>query len=69
MTARRLSGVGILTAIKPNLRMSCITLVIVVLVPSGADPFLRPLQRVIEIPLGTAASIIVTVILPNKKSE
>ena len=59
----------ILTAIKPNLRLCCITLIIVVLVPSGGDPFLRPLQRVIEILLGTAASIVTTAALPMKGND
>jgi uncharacterized membrane protein YccC len=50
----------ILTAIKPNLRMSGVTLIVVVLVPSAAEPFIRPFDRVVEILLGAVASLIVS---------
>lgn len=53
---------SVLTAVKPNLRLCCITLVIVVLVPSTGTPFVRPLERVLEILIGTLASIIVTAV-------
>jgi uncharacterized membrane protein YccC len=49
-----------LTAMKPNLRISGVTLIVVVLVPSTGDPFVRPLDRVIEILLGVIASLIVS---------
>jgi uncharacterized membrane protein YccC len=49
-----------LTAIKPNLRMSGVTLIVVVLVPSTGEPFVRPFDRVIEILLGVVASLIVS---------
>ena len=45
---------AILTAIKPNLRLSCVTLVVVVLVPAPGNPFARPLERVLEISRGSA---------------
>lgn len=59
---------SILIAYKPNLRMCCITLVIVVLVPSVGTPFVRPLERVVEILIGTLASIVVSalVLLPDQ---
>jgi uncharacterized membrane protein YccC len=59
---------AILTAIKPNLRLCCITLVIVVLVPSTAGTrFVRPLQRVLEILIGTLASIAITAAFPKQR--
>jgi uncharacterized membrane protein YccC len=58
---------AVLTAIKPNLRLCCITLVIAVLVPSTGSPFVRPLQRVLEILIGTLASIIVTAVFPKQE--
>ena len=58
---------AILTAVKPNLRLCCITLAIVVLVPSTGTPFIRPLQRILEILIGTVASIIVTAALPRRE--
>ena len=50
---------AILTAIRPNLRLSCITLIIIVLVPATGDPYALPFERVIGILLGTLASILV----------
>lgn len=60
---------AILTAIKPNLRMSCITLIIVVLVPSNGLPFTRPFERILEILVGTFASIIVAVATPGRREN
>ena len=55
---------AILTALWPNLRLGCITLVVVVLVPStGGLSFARPLDRVVEILLGTLVSIVVSVVI------
>ena len=55
---------AILTALWPNLRLGCITLVVVVLVPStGGLSFARPLDRVLEILLGTLVSIVVSVVI------
>src|SRR5277367_2813508 len=36
---------AILTAMKPTLRLSCVTLVIVVLVPAPGNPFARPFEH------------------------
>jgi uncharacterized membrane protein YccC len=55
-----LAPLALLTAIKPNLRLSCATLIIVVLVPSAGDPFSRPFDRVVEILLGALASVVAT---------
>ena len=57
-----LTPLAILTAIKPNLRLSCVTLVVVVLVPA-ASTWHRPLDRVIAILVGTLASILVSAIV------
>jgi uncharacterized membrane protein YccC len=53
---------AILTAIKPELRLSCVTLVVMVLIPGSAS-WHRPLDRVVEILIGTLASIVVSAIL------
>jgi uncharacterized membrane protein YgaE (UPF0421/DUF939 family) len=58
---------AILTAVKPNLRLCCITLAIVVLVPATGTPYLRPLQRILEILIGTVASILVTAAVPRRE--
>ena len=58
---------AILTAIKPNLRLSCVTLVIVVLVPAPGNPFARPFERVVEILVGVLASIVVSAATPSRQ--
>jgi uncharacterized membrane protein YgaE (UPF0421/DUF939 family) len=58
---------AILTAIKPNLRLSCVTLVIVVLVPAPGNPFARPFERVLEILAGVLASIVVSAVTPSRQ--
>jgi uncharacterized membrane protein YccC len=52
---------AVLTARWPNLRLCCVTLV-VVLIPSNGPVFERPLDRVFGILLGTAASILVSAV-------
>jgi uncharacterized membrane protein YccC len=59
---------AILTAVKPNLRLCCITLIIVVLVPSAGAPFARPLERIVEILLGTLASVAVSAAIPTRQT-
>ncbi len=51
---------ALLTAKWQNLRLSCITLVVVVLIPSHGPVLERPLDRVFGILSGTAASILVS---------
>jgi uncharacterized membrane protein YccC len=59
---------AIVTAIKPNLRLCCVTLAVVVLVPA-AGTWHRPLDRVTEILVGTLASIAVSaIIFPRKRT-
>jgi uncharacterized membrane protein YccC len=50
---------ALLSAIRQSLRLSCITLIVVVLIPAAGPPFARPLDRVYGILLGAAASIVV----------
>ncbi len=50
-----------LTAVRPNLRLCCITLVVVVLLPAGGEPYTRAFDRIFAILLGTVASILVSV--------
>ncbi|MGD0721422.1 MAG: FUSC family protein [Roseiarcus sp.] len=61
-----LAPLALLTAIRPNLRLCCITLAIVVLLPPSGAPYVRPLQRIAEILLGTLASVAVTAALPKR---
>ena len=53
-----------LTAIWPNLRLSCVTLVVVLLIPSAGAPFLRAFDRIFAILLGVVASIVIAAALP-----
>ncbi len=61
-----LAPLAVLTALRPNLRLSCVTLVVVVLVPA-ASTWHRPIGRVIEILVGTLASLVVSaIVLPHR---
>lgn len=57
---------AILTAFKTSLRLGCVTLIIVVLVPAPGSPFARPFERIVEILAGTLASIIVSAVTPSQ---
>jgi len=58
---------AVLAAVRPSLRLSCVTLVIVVLVPGGGgSPFVRPLHRVAEILIGATAACIAALMWPNR---
>jgi uncharacterized membrane protein YccC len=59
--------VCVLTALKPNLRLSVTTLIILVLVPSTGPVLARPLDRIYEILLGTLVAIAVTATMPIKQ--
>jgi uncharacterized membrane protein YccC len=54
---------AILTAWRQNLRLSGVTLTVVALIPSTDAPFVRPLDRVWGIMLGTVASIMVAALV------
>jgi uncharacterized membrane protein YccC len=57
-----------LAAWRPTLRLACVTLVVVVLIPAtgGGSPFERPVDRVFEILIGAAAAIVASFLLPNR---
>jgi uncharacterized membrane protein YccC len=50
-------GLAAVTAAYQNMRLCCITLVVIVLIPVAGPPFLRPVDRVFGILLGVAASL------------
>jgi uncharacterized membrane protein YccC len=58
---------SILSAVRPNLRLSCTILVILVLVPSTGPVLARPLERILEILLGTLVAIAVTAATPIRQ--
>jgi hypothetical protein len=57
-----------LAAWRPTLRLACVTLVIVVLIPASGigSPFARPIDRVLEILIGAGAALVVAFLLPNR---
>jgi uncharacterized membrane protein YccC len=55
-----------LTALRQSFRLSCITLAIVVLIPSQGPVFERPMDRVFGILLGAAASVIITAVVRDR---
>ena len=56
----------LLIAMQPYLRLCAVTLVVVVLVPGSGNAFVRPVDRVLEILLGTIAAIVIAAIVrPN----
>jgi uncharacterized membrane protein YccC len=57
---------AVMTAIRPELRLSGVTLVVMVLVP-GTVSWHRPLDRVIDILIGTLASLLVSAIPFRRK--
>ncbi len=57
---------AILTAVKPNLRLSSVTLIIVVLVPATGNAFALPFERIIGILTGTVASIAAAAAIPAR---
>jgi uncharacterized membrane protein YccC len=59
---------SIFSAVRPNLRLSCTTLVILVLVPSTGPVLARPLERILEILLGTLVAIAVTAATPIRRA-
>jgi uncharacterized membrane protein YccC len=57
---------ALLVAVFPYLRLAAVTLIVVVLVPGSGAPYARPFDRVVEILLGTLASILVAALLRPK---
>ncbi len=60
---------AILTAIRQDLRLSCITLIVVVLIPSAGPPFERPFDRVLGILVGTMGSVIAAAVIHPRWQE
>jgi uncharacterized membrane protein YccC len=52
-----------LTALRQSMRLSCITLAIVVLIPARGPAFQLPLDRVVGILVGAAASVVVAAVV------
>jgi uncharacterized membrane protein YccC len=52
----------LLTAVRPTLRLSCITLTIVVLASGSGATIILPMQRVAEIIIGTLAALLVSLV-------
>ena len=60
-----LAGLALLIAVYPYLRLSAVTLIVVVLVP-GAEAgalYARPLDRVVEILIGTLAAVVAAAVV------
>jgi hypothetical protein len=57
-----------LAAWRPTLRLACVTLVVVVLVPASGmgSPFERPIDRVLEILIGAGSALLVAFLMPNR---
>jgi uncharacterized membrane protein YccC len=67
--AIELAPLAALAAWRPTLRLACVTLVVVVLIPATGgtgSPFERPVDRVFEILIGAAAAIVASFLLPNR---
>ena len=58
-----LAALTLLIAMRPYLRLCAVTLVVVVLVPGTGKAFIRPVDRVLEILLGTVAAIVLAAII------
>lgn len=58
--AAALVPLTLISAVWPNLRISCVTLTIVFLVPAPGFGFTQPLYRIAEIVIGVLASLLVT---------
>ncbi|SAL69368.1 membrane protein-like protein [Caballeronia udeis] len=57
-----------LAAWRPTLRLACVTLVVVVLVPASGlgSPFERPIDRLCEILIGAGSALLVAFLMPNR---
>jgi uncharacterized membrane protein YccC len=54
---------AVITALWPNLRLACTTLVVVFLIPVEGDPYIRPLLRVGDILMGVLACLLVSALV------
>ena len=57
-----------ITAVWPAMRLSCTTLVIVLLIPAEGDPFARPLFRVLDILVGALACVAISLLVFRGKA-
>jgi uncharacterized membrane protein YccC len=57
---------ALISAVWPNMRIACITLIVLILVPSGGPDFGRPIDRVAEILIGIIASIAAAAVIRFK---
>ncbi|QIE27485.1 Fusaric acid resistance protein family protein (plasmid) [Caballeronia sp. SBC1] len=57
-----------LAAWRPTLRLACVTLVVVVLVPASGhgSPYARPIDRLLEILIGAGSALLVAFLMPNR---
>ncbi len=60
---------GLLTGMRPNLRLSCTTLIVVFLIPGGSDPYGRALFRVIDIMAGVVACVAVSLTVYRHEND
>ena len=60
---------GLLTGMRPNLRLSCTTLIVVFLLPSGSDPYGRALFRVVDILAGVVACFVVSLTVYRREND
>ena len=58
-----LAALAAVIAVFPYLRLCAVTLTVVVLVPGNDKAFVRPLDRVVEILLGTLAAVIASAVV------
>ncbi len=63
-----LAPLAVLTAAWPGLRLSGVTLVVVVLLPAAGAPYARAFDRIFAILLGTLASIAVSAVIVSRRS-
>ena len=62
-----LAGLALLIAVQPYLRLSAVTLIVVALVPgAGGAIYARPLDRVVEILIGTLAAVVAAAVIRPK---
>ncbi len=59
----------LISAVWPNMRIACIILIVLILVPSPSPDFGRPIARVAEILIGIVASIAATAVIRFKPAE
>jgi uncharacterized membrane protein YccC len=61
-----LMPLALISAVWPNMRIACITLIVLILVPSAGPDFGRPIDRVAEILIGIVASIMAAAVIRFK---